>query len=295
MFRRRLMKAVSSLGLAAGVWMVLLCANGTWAGSTAEDGSLTRSEQEVLSGWLGDTRVGVGLEYEHARHEMAPHSYYLPFEVDNATADAGYVRLVISVTDRFDIWGRLGIANVEAGDFKDNSTPVYGGGLRMQVWKQGPWSWDVGGQVTGWSIDLDSPPVSATLPPGIVDGNTVTVTGGTLDDLEWLVRTGPRWSQGPLTVYGGVLARYSEGNLSFPFTFHDPVSDRDVQSNLGFTVNGDWSAGAYAGVTWQLPQARVKALGRWSPDCLLNVEGGVAGSSSFATAGLVLVPSGLRQ
>ncbi len=254
--------------------------------AAGQDSPRGRSEQEVLSGWNGDTRVGLAVEYERDRFDLKSPSYDLPFRLEAADVDAAYARASIHIADRFDLWGRLGVADIRAGDYKGNTSVVYGFGLRVQAWSQGPWSWDVAGQMTSWSISRDN----SVLDVPLFDGNSVTVTTkGTLDDLEWLFKTGPAWRSGPWTLRGGLAARYATGNLAFPVTV--PGAAR----SFGFNVNGSWDAGVYAGATWQFAQPRTKALGRWSPDCYLNVEGGVTGGCSFITVGLVFMPWNVRQ
>ncbi len=282
------MRGICGLKPVAMIVVTILCTANLHAATGGTEAPLTQSEWQILSGWRGDTRFGLGFEYENARYELHSPTYTLPFRLETADVETFYARLQISVTDRFDVWGRVGLSDIDAGDFTASQAMTYGLGLRGQILRWGPWSWDGAAQLTAWSIEEGDATVDILVP----DGNSVktaTVTRGSVDDLEWLIRTGPAWNQGPFTVYGGVAARYSEADLSFPATM-----DADSFS-LGFNANGEWHLGGYAGATWQLSQPRIKALGPWSPDLTLRVEGAVTGGSSYLTVGLVVVPSGVRQ
>jgi hypothetical protein len=282
------MRGIGGLAPVVVIVLTVLCTTRLQAVTGNAEGPLTRSEREVLSGWQGDARFGLGFEYEIARYELDSPTYSLPFRLETADVQTFCARLQIRVTDRFDVWGRVGLSDVDAGDFTASQAMTYGAGLRGQILRWGPWSWDGAAQLTAWSIKKGDSTVDIPVP----DGNSVktaTVTRGSLDDLEWLIKTGPAWNEGPFTVYGGVAARYSEADLSFPATV-------DGNSfSLGFNANGKWHLGGYAGAAWQLSKPRIKALGPWSPDLTLRVEGAATGGSSCLTVGLIIAPSGVRQ
>jgi hypothetical protein len=219
---------------------------------------------------LDGTRFGLSLEYGQADTDIT-------FEADGGLTEDFDVQTVFAsfsaaLTSRWEFFVRLGGSQAEATGFDGDWNFAWGLGTRYTVFQRGPFGWGALVQFTSLVSEFD------TVEEFLVD-DTPTLLEAT-DELnlnEYVFATGPTWWQGPLSLYGGLLVRYTEGEFEIIAGRFD---DR-------FDIDSQWDVGGYVGGTVTLFRTDPADTYGFSR-CDLVAEGRFTDDSTGFSAGLVL-------
>lgn len=219
---------------------------------------------------LNESRFGLSVEYGQAEADVV-------FEVDGGSPEnfdfqTAYAGFSAALTSRWDFFLRLGGSQAEGPGFDGDWNFSWGMGTRATVLQWRAFRWGVLAQFTSLISDLD------TVGEFLVDDTpTLLDTTDELNLIEYVLATGPTWRQGPLSLYGGLLLRYVEGELE---TITADFSDQ-------FDIDERWDVGGYVGgqvTLFQADPARTYGVSR----CDLTAEGRFTGDSTGFSVGLLL-------
>lgn len=225
------------------------------------------------TGILGGSRLGLSFDYGQANPEIV-------FGVDGGDKErldfqTAFATFSAALTSRWEFFVRVGGAQAETTGFDGGWNVSWGLGTRATLLRWRDLSWGGLVQFTNLVSRFD------TMEEFSIDG-TPTLLNAT-DELnlgEYVLATGPTWQQGPLTLYGGLLLRYADGEFEI------------LAGRLGdqFDVDARWDFGGYlgAGVTlFERDPAHTWGFSR----CTLTAEGRFTGDSAGFSVG-VLLPFG---
>jgi hypothetical protein len=217
---------------------------------------------------LEGARFGLSAEYGQANTSIAfADGGKERFDFQTANADFS-----VALTRRWDFFLRLGGCQADHSGFDADWDFMWGGGTRITAFQWHSLSWGVMGQVTNLISRFDPAGESPVL------GSASTLSGiNELNLVEYLFATGPTWQQGPLSLYGGALLRYTHGQ------FEVPVGDVCEEID----VNARWDFGGYIGGRFTLFQTD-PAQTYWFSRCDLTAEGRFTRDSTGFSVGLLL-------
>ena len=219
---------------------------------------------------LNGSRFGLSVEYGQADADVV-------FEVDGGAQEnfdfqTVYAGFSAALTSRWDFFVRLGGSQAEAPGFDGDWNVAWGMGTRVTALQWHAFRWGVLAQFTNLISDFD------TVGEFLVD-DTPTLLDATdeLNLIEYVLATGPTWRQGPLSLYGGLLLRYVDGEFE---TIAGDFFDR-------FDIDAQWDVGGYVGgqvTLFETDPARTYGVSR----CDLTAEGRFTGDSTGFSVGLLL-------
>lgn len=219
---------------------------------------------------LEGSRFGLSGEYSQADADVT-------FDVDGRATESydfqtAFACFSAALTSDWDFFVRLGGSQAEAPGFDGDWNIAWGMGTRLTAFQWHAFRWGVLAQFTSLLSDVD------TVAEFLVDDTpTLLDTTDELDLLEYVLATGPTWRQGPLSLYGGLLLRYVDGEFE---TITDQFRDR-------FDIHAQWDVGGYIGgqvTLFQTDPARTYGVNR----CDLTAEGRFTGDSTGFSVGLLL-------
>jgi len=222
---------------------------------------------------LDGSRFGLSAEYGRTNADII-------FDVDGRDKESvdfqtAFANFSAALTSRWEFFVRLGGSQAEATGFDGRWDVSWGMGTRVTAFQWHAWSWGGLAQFTNLVSRFD------TREEFLVN-STPTLRNATdeLNLVEYVLATGPTWRQGPLSLYGGLLLRYTDGEFEI------------IAGRLGdqFDVDARWDVGGYVGVRltlFQTDPAHTYGFSR----CDLTAEGRFTGDSSGFSAG-VLLPFG---
>ena len=217
---------------------------------------------------LQGTRFGLFAEYGAADTDItfvggAKESF------DFQTAFAGFA---VALTSRWDFYVRLGGSQAETAGFNGKWNVAWGLGTRITALQWHAFSWGAMAQLTNLVSRLD------TVEEFLVDDTpTLLDAKDELNLVEYVFTTGPTWRQGPLSLYGGLLLRRTDGEFEI---IAGHLLDR-------VEVDARWDAGGYVGgqvTLFKTDPSRTYGFSR----CDLTIEGRFTGDSTGFSAGLLL-------
>jgi hypothetical protein len=181
---------------------------------------------------LEGKRFGISVEYNQADADL---TFDLAGGDLTESFDFQTVFGVLSVglTDRWDFYVRLGASDAETAGFDGDMDFAWGMGTRVTAFQRGDFSWGALAQFTSLLSQYNSRE-RWTLPDATV---ALLDTEQELRVTEYLFATGPTWQHGPLSVYGGLLVRYTTGELE--------ADARIIRDQ--FDIDAQWDAGGYVG------------------------------------------------
>jgi hypothetical protein len=219
---------------------------------------------------LPGTRFGLSVEYGRADTDVTLNvNGGLTESFDVQTAFANFA---VALTERWDFFLRLGGSQAEADGFDGGWNLAWGFGTRYTVLQRGALGWGALVQVTSLLSDFDT--VAVFDVDGVPTPLAITEEIGIV---EYALATGPTWQQGPVSVYGGLLLRYTDGDFTI------------TAGRFGerFDVDAQWDVGGYIGgrvTLFESDPARTYGFSRGD----LTVEGCFTGDSTGFSAGLLL-------
>jgi len=187
---------------------------------------------------------------------------------DFRTAFGGFAA---ALTDRWDLFVRVGGSQAETAGFDGNWNVGWGLGTRVTALQWNAFSWGLLAQFTNVVSRHDTVifPAIPEAPPEEAEEE--------LNVGEYVFATGPAWRQGPLSLYGGFFVRYADGDVE---VFAETFDDR-------FTIDARWDVGGYVG--GQVTLFKIDpAQTNWFSRCDLTVEGRFSGDSTSFSAGILL-------
>jgi hypothetical protein len=191
---------------------------------------------------------------------------------ENFDFQTAYAGFAVGLTDRWDFFLRLGGSQAEDAGFDGGMDISWGMGTRITALQWGDFSWGVLGQFTNLVSRAD---VTA-----IFDVNHVPTPFAATDELnlvEYVFATGPTWQHGPVSVYGGLLLRYVDGEEQIFAGHHEAQAQVHAHLDAGGYVGGRISL-------FQIDPARTY----WFNRCDLTVEGRFTVDSTGFSIGLLL-------
>lgn len=217
---------------------------------------------------LQGTRFGLSVEYGQADTDIT-------FEgglTEEFDIQMAFANLVVALTERWDFFLRLGGSQAEAPGFDGDWNLAWGLGTRYTVFQRGALGWGALVQFTSLLSDFDTVEVFDI-------GGTPTPLAATdeLSVMEYAFATGPTWRQGPVSLYAGLLVRYTDGD------FEITAGNR----RLRFDVDRQWDVGGYVGgglTLFRTDPAGTYGLSRGD----LVAEGRFTEDSTGFSVGLVL-------
>jgi len=216
---------------------------------------------------LNGTRFGLFGEYGQADADIA----FKGAGKENFDFQTAFAGFAVALTDRWDLFLRLGGSQAETAGFNGNWNLAWGMGTRITALQWNAFSWGVMAQFT----NLVSRQETVLLPA--IPEAPAEQAEEELDIVEYVFATGPTWRRGPVSLYGGLLLRYGDGE------FEIITQSRDDQ----FDVDARWDVGGYVGgrvTLFRTDPSRTYGFSR----CDLTVEGRFTGDSTGFSAGLLL-------
>ncbi len=217
---------------------------------------------------LNGTRVGLFGEYGQADTDITFKGAGKE-SFDFQTAFAGFAA---ALTDRWDFFVRVGGSQAETAGFNGNWNIAWGLGTRVTALQWHAFSWGIMAQFTNLVSRVDA--VEEFLVEGVP---TLLAAEDELNLSEYVFATGPTWRQGPLSLYGGLLVRYADGEFEI-------IAGRLEDQ---FDVDARWDVGGYVGGQVTLFKTDPSCTYGFSR-CDLSVEGRFTGDSTGFSAGLLL-------
>jgi hypothetical protein len=220
---------------------------------------------------LDGSRFGLTLEYGRTDADIAFHGGGKG-SFDFQTA---YANLSAALNDRWDFFLRLGGSQAEIAGFDGGWNVSWGMGTRVTAFEWHAWRWGVLAQFTNLVSRTDA------LELFLVE-DTLTLLPATdeLNLVEYILATGPTWRQDRVSLYGGLLVRFLDGEYEV-FTHH--FGDQ-------LDVDAQWEVGGYLGgvvTLFQTDPSRTYGFNR----CDLTAEGRFTNDSTGFSIG-VLLPFG---
>jgi hypothetical protein len=213
---------------------------------------------------LNGTRFGVFGEYGQADAEIA----FKGAGKENFDFRTAFAGLAVALTERWDFFVRVGGSQAETTGFDGGWNVAWGLGTRYTVLKWNDFSWGIMGQFTNVVSELD------TVEEFLVDDTpTLLAAEEELSLGEYVFATGPTWRQGPLSLYGGLLVRYADGEFEI-------LAGRSEDE---FNVDAQWDVGGQL-TLFQIDPARTYGFSR----CDLTAEGRFTQDSTGFSVGLLL-------
>ncbi len=222
---------------------------------------------------LNGTRFGLFGEYGQGDTDVAFKGGGTA-NFDFRTAFAG---VALALTDRWDLFVRLGGSQAEAPGIDGKWNVGWGLGTRITALQWNDFSWGVMGQFTNLVSRFD------TVEEFFVDDTlTPLAAEDEVNLIEYIFATGPTWRHDPFSLYGGLLVRYEDGEFE--------ALAKGVRASLQADVDAQWDVGGYIGgqvTLFKTDPAHAYGFSR----CDLSVEGRFTGDSTGFSAG-VLLPFG---
>ncbi len=219
---------------------------------------------------LNGTRFGLAVEYGQADTDVKFVGGGPEESFDFRTV---FVTFTAPLTSRWEFFARVGGAQAETTGFDGDWNISWGLDTRYTILKWHDFSWGILGQFSNLVSDFDT--------TGVFDVNEGPIPE--TDELnleEYLLATGPTWHHGPVSLYGGLLLRYLNGDFEIDAGRFGDQFDLDAR----------WDVGGYVGGVLTLFR-RDPAHTIWFNRCDLTAEGRFTGDSTGFHVG-VLLPFG---
>ncbi len=217
---------------------------------------------------LNGTRMGVFAEYGQADADVA----FKGAGKDNFDFQTAFAGFAVALTERWDFYVRVGASQAETTGFQGGWNVAWGLGTRATLLKWNDFSWGIMAQFTNVVSRVDA------VEEFLVNGTpTLLAAEDELNLGEYVFATGPTWRQGPLSLYGGLLVRYADGEFEM-------IAGRLENQ---FDVDAQWDVGGYVGGQWTLFKTDPSRT-YWFSRCDLSVEGRFTEDSTGFSAGLLL-------
>ncbi len=159
----------------------------------------------------------VGASYSHSNQDLD----FGPFEWDDAEQDVILGRVGVGlVTNRLEISGLAGAANLEDDSFDTGYKFLLGGAFRVTMWKGKDLDWGIVGQ--GTYLNLED--------TGIIQG-TSTDFELRLGELQFGL--GPCWRPGWGIIYGGAMFQWVLGTMDTTL-----LGDFDLREKTAIGIYG---------------------------------------------------------
>jgi len=219
---------------------------------------------------LKGTRFGLSGAYGQADTDVV-------FDVDGRAKESfdfqtAFATFSAALTSRWEFFVRLGGSQARDTGFDGDWNIAWGMGTRFTAFQWHAVGWGGLLQFTNLVSRFE------TQEEFLID-DTPTLLNATdeLNLMEYVIATGPTWHQGPVSVYGGLLLRYVDGQFE---VLTEPFDDE-----VG--VDARWDVGGYIGgqvTLFKTDPSHTYGFSR----CDLVAEGRFTGDSTGFSVGLVL-------
>ncbi len=220
----------------------------------AKEPSVPLEAPPSTDAWFGYT---LGAEYEYSDMDIDLDGREQGFDIR-----AVYGVFTVPLSPRWDFFLRLGGANVSTDDFDGRTEWAWGMGARATIATWDELSLEAKGQITSVT---SSKARTITLLDSDSEPNDYR-GDDELGLFEYNLKVGPTWSHGPLSLSGGVMARYMTGDFKYyggstQDVDHDLRIGGYIGAGLGITntigIFGDVQADEQlsrftAGLLWRL-------------------------------------------
>jgi hypothetical protein len=219
------------------------------------------------TGVLNGTRVGLFAEYGQADTDVV-FVGGLKESFDFRTAFAGFAA---ALTERWDFFIRVGGSQAETIGFDGDWNTAWGLGTRATLLQWNDFGWGALIQFTNLISRQDT-----VIFPAIPEEPPVPAEEE-LNIAEYVIATGPTWRHGPVSLYGGLLVRFAEGEFEI-------IAGRDIDQ---FDIDSGWDVGGYVGgqvTLFKTDPWRTYGFSR----CDLTADGHFTDDSTGFSVGLLL-------
>jgi hypothetical protein len=184
--------------------------------------------------------------------------------LDDFKSNMLFGRLGYGVTDNWEVFMRLGVADVEMEDWFDGSYGfAWGLGAKATLLKQDSLTWGGLLQVTWFNPGDDKLTDIVSVPAGEGEAD-VTISGnGEVDWWEIQIAVGPTWQRDGFCIYGGPFLHFLNGDYDEKLT-GTLTNPGDVVSRLTADIEEDSALGGYVGAQWD--------IGKWINNASWNAE-----------------------
>lgn len=216
---------------------------------------------------LDGARMGIGVEYGRGDVDITFVGGGAEESFDVRTIFANFSA---ALTNRWEFFARLGGAQAETTGFDGGWNFSWGLGARYTVLKWNDLSWGILGQFTNLVSDFDTTEIFDVNEGPIPATDELNLT-------EYIFATGPTWHRGPVSLYGGLLLRYLDGDFEVVAGRFSGQVDIDAQ----------WDVGGYVGGVVRLFKTDPTCTSGFNR-CDLTAEGRFTGDSTGFHVGLLL-------
>lgn len=175
--------------------------------------------------WFGYT---FGVQYENSDMDVDVHGTEYNFDIR-----AIYGTFTVPLSPQWDFFLRLGGANASTTDFDGRTEWTWGMGAHAIIATWDELALEAKGQITS----VTSSKARTVFDPNYRRGDDE------LSLFEYNLKVGPTWSHGPLSLSGGVMARYTTGDFTY---FGDNSTEK---------VDHDLRIGGYLGAGFDVTEA----------------------------------------
>ncbi len=156
---------------------------------------------------IGEGRMGFGYDYTKAEQDLDVTGIkQLPGRLDSVDTTLHSGTLYYGVSDRFDVWGRMGFLDLNADNLEGDSDRLLGIGARATIFESGNFSVGATGQANWFRLNTSLPGKKHRRhqhPPVEVD----------IQAMEIIIGVGPSYQMGHLTLYGSINTYYLDGEI----------------------------------------------------------------------------------
>jgi hypothetical protein len=156
---------------------------------------------------VGEGRMGFSYDYAEAEQDMDISGIRsLGGRLDSVDTTLHSGTLIYGVSDRFDVWGRMGFLDLNADNLEADSDRLLGVGARATIFESGDFSVGATGQANWLRLNTSLPGRKRRCrqrPPEEVD----------IEMMEIIIGVGPSIKLDSLSVYGSVNTYYLSGEI----------------------------------------------------------------------------------
>jgi opacity protein-like surface antigen len=187
---------------------------------------------------LNQGQFGVAAEYDYRNTDLTIRGNGLNDTLDNVKSNTFLAQPAYGLTDNWEIYALLGVADAKFEDFDSGYKFAYGLGTKVTFMKQTDLSLGALFEI-GWSSSRDSGTVDLTDLTG--GGFGLTDYEIKIDYYEITVAVGPTWKMAEgLRLYGGPFLNIIDGSLKLEALGTDASFDLKEKSPLGGYIGAQW-------------------------------------------------------
>ncbi len=157
---------------------------------------------------VGEGRMCFGYDYVEAEQDIDISGIrQLPGKLDSVDSTLHLGTLYYGVSDRFDVWGRMGFLYINADNLEADTDRLLGVGARATIYESGNFSVGATGQANWFRLNTSLPRCQRhkrpVRPPDEVD----------IQAMEIILGVGPSYQVGYLSLYGSINTYYLNGEI----------------------------------------------------------------------------------